>query len=103
MKIITKPETAFPACDACRIADHSAMIKIEGDDGRGGYQDVYLCAECAERIGELAIKASAKACLDCSGSGDIMISLEYGGHLCLSCAQEAGALAEEVRERGNER
>lgn len=45
----------------------------------------------------------AKRCLDCSGSGDIMISLEYGGHLCLSCAQEAGALAEEVRERGNER
>ena len=60
MKVTTKPETAFPACDACRIADHSTMIKVEGD-GRGGYQDIYLC---------------------------------------LSCAQEAGALAEGVRERG---
>ncbi|MCB1719476.1 MAG: hypothetical protein KDK05_30430 [Candidatus Competibacteraceae bacterium] len=61
MKIITKPETEFRPCDACRIADHSTMIKVEGD-GRGGYQDIFLC---------------------------------------LSCAQEAGALAEEVRERGN--
>ena len=102
MKVITKPETAFPACDACRIADHSTMIKVEGD-GRGGYQDIFLCIECAERIGQLAIKAGAKRCLDCGGSGDIMISLEDVGYLCLSCAQEAGAMAEEARERGNDR
>ncbi|MCB1718198.1 MAG: hypothetical protein KDK05_23965 [Candidatus Competibacteraceae bacterium] len=44
----------------------------------------------------------AKRCLDCGGSEDIMISLEYGGYLCLSCAHEAGAMAEEVRERGND-
>ena len=44
----------------------------------------------------------AKTCLDCGGSENVMISLEYGGYLCLSCAQEAGAMAEEVRERGND-
>ena len=45
---------------------------------------------------------AAKACMDCGGSENVMISLEDGGYLCLSCAQEAGALAEEVRERGND-
>lgn len=62
----------------------------------------------------------AKRCLDCGGSENVMIeigAMQYPSallcthcaehtisipvYLCLSCAQEAGALAEEVRERGN--
>ena len=64
----------------------------------------------------------AKTCLDCGGSENVMVEIsvmKYPSaflcmhcaehtmpipvYLCLSCAQEAGALAEEVRERGNDR
>ena len=46
-------------------------------------------------------------CVACNGSDNkmILVQLRFDGavFLCPSCAQEVGALAEEARERGNER
>lgn len=54
MKIIERSSTGrLPACDGCRTYDNDTLVRIDGD-GRGGYQDIYLCLECAQEAGDMA-------------------------------------------------